>query len=290
MKNLFKNKKYITKVLTVFILSTTFIACTEDLPEAGSKADETPPTSGFSAEEQSGDYLTYLFTNTSSSATDYVWDFGDPTSGTDNTSTEENPSHTYSAEGEYTVSLTASDKLGVESTYSTTIDIVMPTGPTVFVPTILEAGFEDGDLAGGTGDGRDSWRISGGKIFGITSSPVRSGSQGAKFDAGDPRVAYQEIDVTPNADYILSLYYTMKTSPSGGELRLAVLGNTITDAADAEAAIIASVVGTDQSSASDYVEMTLEFNPGAANKVAIWVDSNNIAEARIDDVSIMAKP
>ncbi|WP_068827323.1 PKD domain-containing protein [Wenyingzhuangia fucanilytica] len=292
MKNLFIHKKImdITKLVAAITLLLTFNACTEDLPEAGSKPDNTPPSSSFSAEEQSGDYLTYLFTNTSDSATDYEWDFGDAASGADNTSTEKDPSHTFSGEGTYTVTLVASDKLGVESTFSSTVEVVEPDAPSVFVPTILEAGFEDGGLAGGTGDGRDSWRISGGKIFGITSSPVRTGSQGAKFDAGDPRVAYQELTVTPNADYIVSIYYTMKTDPAGGALRLAVLGEAISNASEAEAAIIASVSGTDQTSASDYVQMTLEFNSGNRSTIAIWIDSNNITEARVDDVTIIAKP
>ncbi|NJB82882.1 PKD domain-containing protein [Wenyingzhuangia aestuarii] len=279
-----------TRVLAFLLVSLVVSSCEEDLPEAGSKADTTPPTSNFSAEEQSGDYLTYLFTNLSNSATDYVWDFGDVASGVNNSSTEENPSHTYPAEGTYTITLTASDKLGVESTFTSSIEVVEPDAPTVFVPTILEAGFEDLSLPDGTGDGRDSWRISGGKIFGITSSPVRTGSQGAKFDAGDPRVAYQELTVTPNADYIVTIHYTMKTSPEGGALRLAILGEAISEASEAEAAIIASTTGTDQTSASDYVEMSLEFNSGNTSTIAIWMDSNNIAEARVDDVSIIAKP
>lgn len=37
--------------------------------------------------------------------TTYYWDFGDPDSGTDNNSTEENPSHFYTEEGPYTVTL-----------------------------------------------------------------------------------------------------------------------------------------------------------------------------------------
>lgn len=47
------------------------------------------------------------FQNTSKNSTSYMWDFGDG-----NTSTEENPTHTYGAEGEYTVSLTAMDDMG----------------------------------------------------------------------------------------------------------------------------------------------------------------------------------
>ncbi len=59
------------------------------------------PEAGFTYEVTD---LTVQFTNTSSNATDYLWDFGDG-----ETSTEENPSHTYSAPATYSVTLTASD-------------------------------------------------------------------------------------------------------------------------------------------------------------------------------------
>jgi len=51
---------------------------------------------------------TITFTNTSQYATSYEWDFGDG-----NSSTEENPTHSYSSTGEFTITLTANgDKLG----------------------------------------------------------------------------------------------------------------------------------------------------------------------------------
>lgn len=63
------------------------------------------PTASFTYEAED---LTVTFTNTSKDATSYIWDFGDET-----TSTEANPVHTYAAEGNYTVKLTA--KNGDES-------------------------------------------------------------------------------------------------------------------------------------------------------------------------------
>jgi len=50
-----------------------------------------------------GDEIT--FTNCSEDATTYLWDFGDS-----NTSTEENPKHTYEQAGNYNVKLTASNE------------------------------------------------------------------------------------------------------------------------------------------------------------------------------------
>ncbi len=47
--------------------------------------------------------LTLTFTNLSTDATAYLWDFGDGT-----TSNQENPTHIYATPGEYNVSLAAS--------------------------------------------------------------------------------------------------------------------------------------------------------------------------------------
>ena len=51
--------------------------------------------------------------------TSWEWDFGDGT-----TSTEQNPTHTYSAAGEYTVTLTVTDDTGASDTASKTITVV----------------------------------------------------------------------------------------------------------------------------------------------------------------------
>ncbi|GAB4142381.1 MAG: hypothetical protein Fur0041_17500 [Bacteroidia bacterium] len=47
------------------------------------------------------------FTDQSIGATGWSWNFGEPSSGPNNTSTQQNPTHTYSAAGTYTVTLTA---------------------------------------------------------------------------------------------------------------------------------------------------------------------------------------
>ena len=63
------------------------------------------PVAGFSNDVSSGcANLTVNFTNTSVNADVYDWDFGDL-----NSSTEQNPTHTYTEVGQYTVSLTVSN-------------------------------------------------------------------------------------------------------------------------------------------------------------------------------------
>jgi len=52
---------------------------------------------------------TASFTNTSVGGDSFQWNFGDPASGADNTSTEINPTHLYAVPGSYTVTMIATD-------------------------------------------------------------------------------------------------------------------------------------------------------------------------------------
>lgn len=66
---------------------------------------------------------TVYFQNLSTNATTYTWDFGDPSSVTDNTSSEEYPTHTFAADGVYQVTLTASN-----ATFTNTYNITIVVG------------------------------------------------------------------------------------------------------------------------------------------------------------------
>lgn len=74
------------------------------------------PLAAFSASPTSGNApLNVAFTDASKgSPTSWSWNFGDGTS-----STEQNPAHTYSAAGDYTVNLTSSNANGTDSKLST---------------------------------------------------------------------------------------------------------------------------------------------------------------------------
>ena len=79
----------------------------------------TTPTAGFTS---STNFLTANFQNTSTGATNYQWNFGDS-----QTSTVQNPSHTYAEDGTYTVTLTATNACGsVISTHTVTV-VSMPS-------------------------------------------------------------------------------------------------------------------------------------------------------------------
>ena len=277
LKNIISNIATGTYLTMVALVGFTIMisSCSEDpFPEAGSLPDLTPPSANFVYTPNEADYTLINFENLSNSSTDYSWDLGNG-----QTSTDKNPSTTYDQDGEYTVTLTATDKLNQSNTISKTIEIIEPI--VVFNPVILEAGFEDLNLPDGTGDGRDSWRNNAlGGVIQITTSPVFDGEQAAKFPAGGDRIGYQLVTVLPDIDYKLSWYYTIKTTPVGS-LSLAVLSGPVSDPLEIAGATLASVTMNDQSSASTYVSESLEFNSGSNSEIAIYI-SNEGAECRLD--------
>lgn len=75
------------------------------------------------------------FTNTSSNSTNYNWSFGDG-----NISFLENPTHTYTTNGDFTVVLTASN-LHCSDSYETTLIFDTPNG--VFIPNVFTPNNDD---------------------------------------------------------------------------------------------------------------------------------------------------
>jgi PKD repeat protein len=268
-----------TKLLMVAAVAMTFsmFSCSDfELPEAGSIPDLTPPEAKFGATVSPDNNLKINFANLSTSATDYQWDFGDG-----NSSTNKDASNTYAEVGQYTVTLIASDKLGATSTTS---QIVVVEELKAILPVVQEGGFEDGTLPDGSGDGRDSWRNDLGGVIQITSSPVYSGEQAAKFPSAGDRVGYQALTVSANTDYVVTYYYTMKED-GAGSMTVAILGGGITDLDDAEAATLVKKVGTDQTDADTYVKVDLFFNTGDNTTIAILMTNEGV-ESRVDEVSI----
>ncbi len=68
---------------------------------------------------------TVTFANTSTGTSTFSWDFGDPSSGVNNSSTLTTPSHTFNTNGSYLVTLTAG-VAGCSSTDTMTIQILQP--------------------------------------------------------------------------------------------------------------------------------------------------------------------
>lgn len=288
MKNKVNIFRKTTLLLLSFVIASSISSCDgdlfrDDLPDANSKADTIFPEANFSYAPIQDDFRTIKFTNLSSEASTFSWDFGGG-----NTSTEEDPLFTFEGgEGNYSVTLTATDGNGEIGT--TTIEIMVVEGP--FQPIILEAGFEDDTLPEGGGDGRDSWRNNDlGGVIQITGSPVTFGDQGAKLPvpAGD-RIGYQEITVEPDTNYDLRFWYTMLSGSSDPSLTVSVLGVTESGPfgtkEEALDGVIASVTVTDDSEPDVYVQQKLSFNSGINNTVAIYFTNGDV-EARLDDFTI----
>ncbi|MBB4079572.1 PKD repeat protein [Lewinella aquimaris] len=246
-----------------------------ELPGVGELEDLTPPAADFAATPSESAYREISFSNRSISATDFQWDFGDGA-----TSTEADPTHTYAADGEYIVTLTATDKLNATDQTSQPISIVEPV--IVFTPEIMNPGFD----VEGEDSYRDHWRNGdlGGTIQ-ITSSPVHDGEKAAKLPSDGSRIGYQLIKVEANKEYTVSFYYTLKTSPEGS-LTVAILTSGVDDPEDVGAGTLASVTVNDQSSASDYVLASVTFESGDNTEVAIFF-SNTGAEGRVDSFTIV---
>lgn len=239
---------------------------------------QAPVTADFTFTADPNDYRTIIFADSSQGAVSLLWEFGDGFQFVG-----DNPSHTY-ADGTYEVVLTATSITGNTDVKTGTVTI-----SSVFVPVVLESGFEDNSLPDGSGDGRDSWRTPEGSDLGgviqITSSPVASGGQAAKFPNSNDRAAYQEIAVLANTNYALSYFYTMKTD-AAGSLTVTILDGPITSSADVAGATIASQTVNDQTDADAYVEESLSFFSGSSTTIAVYITNTDV-EARVDDVSIM---
>jgi|GEM_PF-3642072 len=87
------------------IVLLTFAACKKDDDDNPQPKPENPPVAEF--EVASTENLNITLNNSSKEATSYSWDFGDG-----NSSTEENPSHTYADAGTFTIKLKATNSIG----------------------------------------------------------------------------------------------------------------------------------------------------------------------------------
>jgi len=150
-----------------------------------------PPIAGFS---YSVTDLTVEFTNTSSNADSYLWDFGDGTG----TSTEENPTYTYASEGIYTVRLTATNSDG-----STVATLNVTFAPNL----IANGGFDDDSvwsIIQHNGAGNGVVTIANGVAVFNEVTDIPSGSWGNEAHAG----INQAVSVEEAGDYLLDLNIT----------------------------------------------------------------------------------
>ncbi|WP_231494718.1 PKD domain-containing protein [Polaribacter sp. Hel_I_88] len=202
----------------------------------------------------------------------------------------------------YTVSLTVTDDLGKSETTEKLITVNQAV-PTIAIPEIGEASFEDGSLFDGTGDGRDSWRSPSssrwGSVFQINTdsngrgegNDLPDGVQAAKFPADGTRTGYQEIALTPGATYVLTYFTTFDGLNTFGDLTVAIVSTNANSLDEARLAVNTIASRTDNNVGrvdNVFKKHALTFEAGT-NESAIILITNTGVESRLDAFEIIVK-
>lgn len=132
IKNVTEMESFLTKInkniilmMSLFLAFTLITSCGDD--DEMIVPDLSTVVASFTAQVDADNSLTYDFTNNSvvngitDTSFDSSWDFGG-----DGTSTDENPTHTFSGEGTYTVTLTVTASDGVVATTTETVEVTAP--------------------------------------------------------------------------------------------------------------------------------------------------------------------
>lgn len=132
--NPFTHQYTTTGIKTVTLTVTTSKGCIQTISK---QVTINPlPVPSFTNTPICLPYGSAVFTNTSTiadaSAMSYSWDFGDPASGANNTSTLNNPSHYFSGVGPYTVTLTATSINSCIATASQIVNNIYPQAHSLF--------------------------------------------------------------------------------------------------------------------------------------------------------------
>ena len=209
-----KNKVNIFRKTTLFLLgivtASFIVSCVgdelfrDDLPDANSKEDTVPPSANFSYASDQEDFRIVHFTDLSSEANTYSWDFGGGA-----TSDEKDPTHTFSAGvGTYPVTLIASDSNNQTSTITIDVEVVDELVPIFQCPS-----FECSPRTPWAGDGGETSTFTG------SSGPTPpDGATGAKISSSSQWLD-QTILVSPDTSYeIIFWYVSTPGSTNGGSL------------------------------------------------------------------------
>ena len=148
-----KSRKFKSFLFLVVLFTAITFSCDDSMPDP---IYGTKPSVAFSATQSAGDIFTWSFTNSSSGALTYNWDFGDG-----NGTSDKDPSHTYSGAGSFTVTLTAtaagtSNALGWRQSVSQSVQINLPTytkANVTFSVDMKNAGLNSGDVVNLNGGG-----------------------------------------------------------------------------------------------------------------------------------------
>lgn len=214
--------------------------------------------------------LVVTFTNTSSNAETYSWDFGDG-----NMSTEESPMHTYAAGGTYTVTLTVTSP-GQEEVATADVTVID-------IPKEIPLTWEDADVLFGT---------FGGTVFNVIDNPDPSGIntsarvgefvKGTEFSfAGLAMLLDEAVDFSANTTLSMKIWSPVATNVI---LKIEAEGDAATFTEDNVAI----------PSANEWVEVSFDFSGAQANLKNLVVfadtDNNNGGTFYIDDIQFQYQP
>jgi len=309
MKKTFKNltaKRSNTLVLlAASFLFAGVVSCEKtELPDTDSIPDLTPPSAGFNAIE-SNNYLIYDFSNTSKSATDYTWNFGDGSPA----STEKNPEHEFATVGTYRITLVASDKKLVSDTYSADLVIVEPPAPAI-TPEIQYGGFNESSstllyapwkpyFSSVTASSNPFNGSADGEYVNYNGSESSSKTRGAKYDrsgsanedgtskGSGSRFAKQAITISPERDYWLEYSYANQAE---GKMVVSILDGHFPNGDDAYASAngtpLAKLVGEEVLGKGNFTKIKTRFVAPSTGLVTIWMYGYQTDQGWIDNVKV----
>jgi PKD repeat protein len=159
-----------------------------------------PPAADFSASATTicaGDSVTFTDQSTNSPN---AWEWSFP-GGMPSSSTEQNPTVTYTTPGTYTVTLTVYNAYGSDT--ETKVDYIIVLDCPSCIGTIANPGFEDGDLSGWTTVGD----------LNITSD-AHTGSYAVILNGANSSVEQVITDLCPNTTYTVSCWGKAKSQPN----------------------------------------------------------------------------
>jgi len=236
------------------------------------------PTPGFTCDVTSTCIGIVAFTNTSTDATSYQWNFGDG-----NTSEEVNPAHTYTSDGVYTVSLTATNAYGNNIlTQTNLITVDLPDAP---VTTGAENCGPASLTLNATGNGTLEWYdaatngnlVTTGTSFtnnftNSTTYYVQSGRTPHTYNVGNTDSETNGMNHTNNGYYLIFSTYTDLTLVSVEVNAGTVAGNRIIQLRDNNGNVLQSVTANLPSGVS---RVTLNFDITAGNNYQLRCGTSN---------------
>ncbi|MBK8979545.1 MAG: S8 family serine peptidase [Planctomycetes bacterium] len=228
------------------------------------------PVADFTGAPTSGTVpLAVAFTDASSNApTAWSWDFGDGSG-----SSAQNPSHTYSQAGTYTVSLTASNAFGQDTETKVGYITVNPGGSTE--QQIAFDGFESANYSGGTG-WLGAWTASG--DVSIRTDGPHSGTRHARLRSSTGLLRRQ-VDLTGVTQARVVFWLRLRSFESGDTFLARVTSGSTT---------LASRIFVNGEDDNAYYRYEFDLS-GASGVVTVEFDANMNSTsdyAYVDDVEV----